>query len=261
MQSLQRMSPVLSLSPSFNSYSSANLADIAARVVQEFRHENPDLDDSDIYDWEVESLSLEDEQEQQDKEEEEFEFSFCCKKPDTSPISADEIFLNGQIKPTYPLFDTTLISQPNTTPKKHRLPLRTLMNEDRQTATTTTSSCSSSELDSVEPGTYCVWKPSKESKESPNGCKKSNSTGSSKRWKFRDLLYRSNSDGKDTFVFLTPKNNNNNNKGKVAAIEEHYVKNRDGDSDKKRSTYLPYRQDLVGIFSNVNGLSKNLHPF
>lgn len=281
---MQAVSPILSLSPSspsFNSYSSANLADIAARVVEEFRQES-DLG-SDIYDWEVESLCLEEEQkheqhvndEEEEEEEKEFEFAFVCRKPD-SPISADEIFFNGQIKPIYPLFDTSLLlndtpdhqkpnnNNNNNSKKTHRLPLRKLMSEDRET----TTSCSSSEaddLDNVQPGTYCVWTPAKES---PGRCKKSNSTGSSKRWKFRDLLYRSNSEGKDTFVFLAPnkkKNNNNNSaekeKGKVA-VEEHYVKNRAvRGGDKNKRSYLPYRQDLVGFFNNVNGMSKNLHPF
>ncbi|KAK1565023.1 hypothetical protein Q3G72_017004 [Acer saccharum] len=304
---MQAASPIFSLStssPSFNSYSSTNLVDIAARVVEEFRHESGF--DSDIYDnWETESFCTEEpkheqnvsfkeeeeeEEDGEDHEEEEFEFAFVCRKPDDSPISADEIFFNGQIKPVYPLFDTTLLlnhtpdnqNPINTTissKKTHRLPLRKLMNEDRETATTS-SSCSSSEADDLEnlqPGTYCVWKPEKVCK-SPSAaamrgsCKKSNSTGSSKRWKFRDLLYRSNSDGKDTFVFLAPHKKNNNSeklimegdKGKVKVEEEHYVKkNRAAirEEDKKRSSYLPYRQDLVGFFSNVNGLSRNLRPF
>ncbi|KAK2663768.1 hypothetical protein Ddye_002342 [Dipteronia dyeriana] len=307
---MQAVSPILSLSsssPSFNSYSSTNLVDIAARVVEEFRHESGF--DSDIYgNWETESfctdepkheqnVSFKEDGEEEEEEEEEFEFAFVCRKPDDSPISADEIFFNGQIKPIYPLFDTSLllnhtpgnqnpISTTASEKKTHRLPLRKLMNEDRETtatATATSSSCSSSEADDLEnlkPGTYCVWKPEKGCK-SPSAaamsgsCKKSNSTGSSKRWKFRDLLFRSNSDGKDTFVFLAPhkKDNNNNNseklimeadKGKGKVEEEHYVKKNRGairEEDKKRSSYLPYRQDLIGFFNNVNGLSKNLHPF
>ncbi|KAK3224941.1 hypothetical protein Dsin_004803 [Dipteronia sinensis] len=175
---MQAVSPIFSLSsssPSFNSYSSTNLVDIAARVVEEFRHESGF--DSDIYDnWETESFSTdepkheqnvsfkeEDEEEEEEgedheEEEEEFEFPFVCRKPDDSPISADEIFFNGQIKPIYPLFDTTLllnhttpdnqnpINTTTTTSKKtHRLPLRKLMSEDRET-----SSCSSSEADDLE---------------------------------------------------------------------------------------------------------------
>jgi hypothetical protein len=28
-----------------------------------------------------------------------------------------------------------------------------------------------------------------------------------------------------------------------------------------RRTFLPYRQDLVGLFANVRGLSRSHHPF
>ncbi|KAL7245605.1 hypothetical protein ACSBR2_000855 [Camellia fascicularis] len=91
-------------------------------------------------------------------------------------------------------------------------------------------SCSSSEadeLDGVLAGTYCIWKPKSDSSavaKSLERCKKSSSTGSSKRWMFRDLLYRSNIDDKDTFVFLAPSNanskkNNNNKKAFERAIE------------------------------------------
>ncbi|XP_061375442.1 uncharacterized protein LOC133317603 [Gastrolobium bilobum] len=62
------------------------------------------------------------------------------------------------------------------------------------------------DLEGVPAGTYCVWTPNSP-QASPNRCKKSNSTGSSstsKRWKLLDLLRRSNSDRKDSFVFLTP---------------------------------------------------------
>ena len=62
----------VSVSPSLNSYSSGKLAEIAARVVH-----------------------------------------VVCREPEySSPISADEIFYNGQIKPFYPIFDQTLL-RPN----------------------------------------------------------------------------------------------------------------------------------------------------
>ncbi|XP_052311788.1 uncharacterized protein LOC127905776 [Populus trichocarpa] len=139
----------------------------------------------------------------------------------------------------------------------------------------------------LEPETYCVWAPKKE-EGSPGSCKKSSSTGSnSKRWKFKDFIHRSNSDGKDTFVFLMPNNkksglhhqrlgnddqDGNHNKqgtekrkdakgagGGLFQFQEHYyMRSKDGD---KRRSYLPYRPDLVGFLSNVNGVGRNLHPF
>ncbi|KAL9434220.1 hypothetical protein AB3S75_028947 [Citrus x aurantiifolia] len=266
-------SPVLSLSPSppsFSSYSSANLTEIAARVVEEFREQEPE-DSEDIFDinWEREQQQEEDrrgrcfddvvffsqqkheQEEEEEEEEEEFEFAVVCnKKQECSSITADEIFFNGQIKPLYPLFNRDLLlynydqnnaaapspapaASPTTTTttttgrSSNRLPLGKLMSEERETSVS--CSCSSSEaddLDNLTPGTYCVWtpKPSKESQSPGRSCKKSHSTGSnSKRWKFRDLLYRSNSDGKDTFVFFTPlvTGNHHNKKTTAARLRHH----------------------------------------
>ncbi|XVF50315.1 hypothetical protein PTKIN_Ptkin04bG0087000 [Pterospermum kingtungense] len=295
-----RASPVLSLSlssPSFNAYSSGRLAEIAARVVEEFRQESGSQDD--IYEtWHQHEQQLQQEliDEEEDDREGDFEFAFVCREPEASPISADEIFYNGQIRPFYPLFNINLLNDDDQTPNQKnvdstcfdpkprpsRLPLRKLMSEERET-TTSCSSSEADELDGVTPGTYCVWTPNGGSSSSRNigrespgrSCKKSNSTGSSKRWKLRDILYRSHSDGKDTFVFLAPSkrdktgNTNVNNKvmeipGKFKEAEQHCSSsssNRDIKPGDKRRSYLPYRQDLVGIFSNVNGLSRNLRPF
>ncbi|KAF2315926.1 hypothetical protein P3X46_023380 [Hevea brasiliensis] len=276
-------------SPSFNSYSSGKLAEIAARVTQEFSN-----DDSNCFSWKTKQhfppsmqkredhkkLGADDDDEDDDDDEEEFEFAIVCTEQDASPIPADEIFYNGQIRPIYPLFNTDLlmdgeelskpastVSDQSQTAKRNRLPLRKLFSEEQET-----TSCSSSEADDLEnvpAGTYCVWTP-KKGKESPGTCKKSSSTGSSKRWKFRDLLYRSNSDGKDNFVFLTPAKKSSErvmedeackeNKEKDK-IKEHYAKGRALKEEDKRRSFLPYRQDLVGFLSNVNGLNRNLRPF
>ncbi|XP_057514891.1 uncharacterized protein LOC130796542 [Actinidia eriantha] len=172
-------------------------------------------------------------------------------------------------------------------PSSVRLSLGKLMSEDRDPP-----SCSSSESDDLEgvpAESYCVWKPKSAAvEESPGRRKKSNSMGSSKPFKFRDLLHRSNSDGKDTFVFLTAKKDDKADSSETATeknptglksagkvkpkviggnevvpvTEAHYARKgtavKDGD---RRRSYLPYRQDLVGFFSNVNGVSRNLHPF
>uniref|UniRef100_A0A5B7BK69 Uncharacterized protein n=1 Tax=Davidia involucrata TaxID=16924 RepID=A0A5B7BK69_DAVIN len=304
-------SSVLLLSPSFSSYSSAKLAEIADRVVQEFRAETESELDDDLFGFKSEETSSviaqekpnaeeEEEEEEEKEEDDDFEFAFVGREPDSSPISADEIFYNGQIRPVFPIFNRDLLlgdseyensvsSEPPPPPPSIRRPLRKLFIEDRDPP-----SCSSSEADDLEgipQGTYCVWTPKAAVEESPGRCKKSNSTGSSKRWKFRDLLHRSNSDGKDTFVFLTPSNAANAKKrdekvekatteapsvagkakskgvtgGRVvsvpAAHEAHYVRNRAMKEGDRRRSFLPYRQDLVGFFANVNGLSRNLHPF
>ncbi|XP_021813457.1 uncharacterized protein LOC110756349 [Prunus avium] len=39
------------------------------------------------------------------KNEDEDDFSFTCTNPDGSPISTDDIFQNGQIRPMFPIFN------------------------------------------------------------------------------------------------------------------------------------------------------------
>ncbi|KAK9117154.1 hypothetical protein Sjap_016101 [Stephania japonica] len=155
----------------------------------------------------------ENEEDEEDKEEEDFEFSVVCRDADESlSITADEIFSNGQIRPIYPLFDRTLLFKDGDGEESMeskmsgagavRIPLAKLLIEERDPVASSSSS-EADELEAVPAGTYCVWTP-KSAQSTPDRCKKSNSTGSSKRWRFRDFLLRSNSDGKDTFVFLAP---------------------------------------------------------
>lgn len=162
-------------SPSFSSYSSDSLAQTATRVIltddsSQQNHNNNTVNDD-------------------------FEFDFTFLSTDSVlSVPADDIFHNGQITPTYPLFDQSLLNGvvsrshdlPETAPRRRRLPLKKLMENDGE----------GKELDGVAEGTYCVWTPP---------CKKSSSTGSeTKRWKFQDLLLRSNSDGKkDSLLFFT----------------------------------------------------------
>nr|GLL22362.1 hypothetical protein CDL12_11840 [Ipomoea trifida] len=111
-----------------------------------------------------------------------------------SPISADEVFCNGQIRPIFPVHKRNLstgdagILCRNSNSScmqavKARLPLRKLLIEGRET----------SESDS-DPGpgaeeTYCVWEPKLgDDAGDGGGCTKSNesstaTTGSSKWWK------------------------------------------------------------------------------
>ncbi|XP_040988786.1 uncharacterized protein LOC121236427 [Juglans microcarpa x Juglans regia] len=281
---------VLSPSPSFNSYSS---------VVEELRHEH-DSDANHIFACAPENPPLQfqetsytgplqqQKQQQEGRDnndgEDDFEFPFVCREPHSSPISADEIFCNGRIRPIHPIsiFDQSLVANYSLTKrtdssKKSRLrrpPLRKLMTEEREReAAREPASCSSSEadeLDVVPTGTYCVWTPKKgqakaEAAPSSHGdCKKSNSTVSSKRWKLRDFLHRSNSDGNETFVVLTPSKktitdaspaSENENKGKVRDAD--YERNRavKEAGDKRKSSFL------VGFFAHVDGLSWRLHEF
>jgi hypothetical protein len=265
--------PLLSLdpSPSFNTYSSATLAQIAARVVREF---TPDADsDSDrVFNFNPDESIHDDKPGNDDQQggSDDFEFALV----DSSLIAADDVFCNGQIRPVFPLFNTDLllenapVPEPDDSnskppaPRPVRKPLRKLFIEERETP-----SCSSSEadeLDGIQPETYCVWKPRVPGGEENTGRpKKSNSTGSSKRWKFRDLLHRSNSsDGKDSFIYLSNKSSKNTAGMKEASarsLDDAKEKGKEG--DRERSSFVPYKQDLVGLFANVSGLSRNMHPF
>lgn len=212
-------------SPSFSSYSSETLAEIAARVIEELRH-SADDDEALFPPWE---------KEEPPQEKEDFEFTFVSRDL-ASPVSADDIFLNGQIRPIYPIFgfpSNAAVSGVPSPQRQRRLPLRKLMFEEGETA-----SCSSSTDDSVDlelegEAAYCVWTPNSVGRER----KKSNSTGSaSKRWNLRDLLLRSHSEGKNKQQHVPTDHN-------------------------KRKSFLPYRPDLVGLFANVNGLGRNLRPF
>lgn len=196
-----------------------------------------------------------DEEQVEEEDDEEEEFSFVLVNPDGSPISADDAFDNGQIRQIYPVFDQNLLSSDG-----HYSPVKKVFVQK----TGDSSSAAASE------GTYCEW--------SPKTAVKSNSTGTSKVWKFRDVKLRSNSDGKDAFVFLNSAAAEKASptgvvvkkvkavKGKTttstSAHEKHYVLNRAKKESDKRKSYLPYRQELFGgFFASTNGMHKSLHPY
>ena len=208
-------------------------------------------------------------------DEQEREFSFACVNPQGSLVTADEIFHNAQIRPIFPAFDQSILFADEHGGAVLPLlpPLKKLFVEQQRDIFT-----SRSEPQGVLEGSLrelpCETTALEvEAKDSRETCKKSNSTGFSKLWRFRqDLKLRSNSDGKDVFVFLnppTPANSEtkvksviqNNGKRKMTsslAHEKLYMMNRKRKESDKRRSFLPYR---VGFFANVNGFSKNLHPF
>ncbi|CAH2043791.1 unnamed protein product [Thlaspi arvense] len=284
MQS-SRLLSFSSTSPSFGSFSSAvDLAAIAARVVEEFRDQEP--------------------QSHSHRDDDDFEFAFDCPSRRCShPIAtADEIFCNGQIRPLNPYGGRTerapvdgkggAESQPTTSPAKSALPRRhrpalsKLMSEDRD-PTSNSSSEAEEDLTGVPPETYCVWTPKQSNSggvskdddlrglsSSPSQSKiKSNSAGFSKRWKLRNLLYaRSSSEGNEKLVFPAPVMKSDetiSEQGKVEEGEEVRSPSKDDDAggDEKRESEeakrqsFPYRKDMIGILKNVNGLSRHLRPF
>ncbi|PWA38345.1 hypothetical protein CTI12_AA582180 [Artemisia annua] len=140
---------------------------------------------------------------------------------------------------------------------------------------------SDDELENIPPETYCVWRPKTESGSSSPSmtkCKKSSSTGSgSKRWSIRYLLKRSNSECNVKPMALLSSNKKvdspkpKRNSGEVSKFrsrfkaqtpvhELFYVQRRAENESVKKKSFLPYRQDVFGLFGNVNGIGKML-PF
>ncbi|KAJ7974575.1 DUF1645 family protein [Quillaja saponaria] len=279
--------------PSFNSYSSDNLANIADKVSRDYSTgATPSLKNDDV----------------------DINFEFL-----TLHKAADEFYFDGHAAgPVFPIFNRDLLIEYEGRERREIRDSRTedvmslqfpvkklLIDEEDQRRDPGSSSFSSEadELDAIPPGTYCVWTPSS-SQASPSRCKKSKSTGSSssKRWKLLDLLRRSNSDGKDSFVFLTPSSSSRTNsmdkkeekrenskerrssgsfesnikvagkqkvkgsvvaggENKVSAHEAFYVRNRALKEVDKRRSYLPYRQELVGFGATLRGLGRSFPPF
>jgi len=164
-------------SPSFRAHSSDSFYGIATRVIHELRSdtENTLCQQNDAVDHG-----------------DDFDFSFVFGHTDSSLVSADDIFCNGQIIPIYPPFHHRPLHHSSvtveTTTLPPRLPLKTLMLAERKAAV------GKNELEGVAEGTYCVWTPPR---------KKTSS--SSKRWRFRDLVSRKHNGGqKDSLLFVGP---------------------------------------------------------
>ncbi|TYG62913.1 hypothetical protein ES288_D07G270000v1 [Gossypium darwinii] len=232
---MQNGSSELSLCPSFNIYSSDynNLVDIADTVSRDFKND---------------AVS----------EDEEFEFvNTLSENPEMSSSS-------------FPIFNRR---DGDNVEQAIRIPLRDLFIGDRDIPFSSSSSSSEAdELEGLPADTYCIWKPKQSPESSPNSCKKSTSAGSSsssKRWRFiKDLLKRSNSTGNvsssSSFSFLNLDKNEEKVNEKTAkattkvkrdekspAAKSFYVGNKVLKEGDKRRSYLPYRQDLVGIFANI----------
>lgn len=254
------------LCPSFSCYSADKIAEIVAKVV---------VDD------------------EENEDDEAFEFTL---------IREDEEIevCDGQIRSIFPVFNRDLlVNDVGFNSESLGIPVSNILIGDREEKEEKSDrnqlpSCSSSggpgELESVPPGKYCIWRP-KAAAAPPSSvlCKKSKSTGSTSRsWKFSDLLRRSNSDGKDNYVFLTPKHRGHDHQkpqklmeaskiqkvagtkpvsgrggapGSPSPHEVLYTSNRAMNAEKKKKSYLPYRQDLVGFFTNVNGFSRSFPHF
>ncbi|KAI3729013.1 hypothetical protein L6452_17659 [Arctium lappa] len=219
------------------------------------------------------------------------DFTFTYTSDINSPVSADKPSGNRQIQPEFPLFDQNPLSGGN------RLPIQPQVDkvfvESSQRATSSTSEYD--EIECIAAGPYCTWS-KQPATDNPELSKKSNSTGFSKLWRLRGKVGRCNSDGRDAFVFLkrsdrqstssksvtkrtavggssVKSNATGGGKPKVVkkatkeqkanlSAHEVYLKKKEQTEEERRRSYLPYRPEILGFFTNVNGgLSRNVHPY
>ncbi|MFS7956241.1 hypothetical protein Hanom_Chr07g00652251 [Helianthus anomalus] len=216
-------------------------------------------------------------------DDDEFEFSLVIGDDEFSPEDVDNIDSISTGRTVFPLFNRDLLLIDEDCENR-----KTKLAEEEIDLTTTSlrklfitereqSGCSSSEDESEgdAPAVLCVWRNKNDAGASPlSKCKKSRSTGAgsgsgSRRWRIRDLLRRSNSEGKEPMVMFAqkkvemPKRKLSSGEGLVTAgkskpsspsvHEVFYVQQRAKREGVKRRSYLPYRQGLVGFFSNGNG--------
>ncbi|KAL9325309.1 hypothetical protein ACSQ67_005954 [Phaseolus vulgaris] len=210
---------------------------------------------------------------------EEEEFSFAPFDDQIALPFSDEIFENGMIRTASTNFEQCIASpivHDNNTfslqpPLRRLFVVQQLDKSCTQSKDMLKGSCSD-----VSQNHVVV-----EIEASNKKCKKSKSTGFSKTWRLRESFrLRSNSDGKDTFVHFNPsrvmplrstKTNKDNavtKKGKTSKCkttfsphEKVYIMNKRRNETTRRKTFLPYRQNLIGFFVNMNGFSRNINPF
>ncbi|KAL7588874.1 hypothetical protein Lser_V15G41191 [Lactuca serriola] len=266
------------------------------------------LPDSEVHE-DCENEGEEQQEEQEEDADSDGDFTFMFIGDDDLPIYADGVLEDGQIRPVFPLFDQKLLLGGEYDLEEiDRLPINPPVDnvfiESPHRSPSSTASGHEENEDSAT-GPYCVW-----SKDSATGTtaelsKKSNSTGFSKLWRLREKVGRSNSDGRDAFVFLKSSDRTTTStststtatsssssvkavtgdgsfikvnaaggktrvvkqvtKAKKPTVSAHeaYLKSKGGHTDEeRRRSYLPYRPELMGFFTNVHGgLSKNVHPY
>ncbi|CAM0878878.1 unnamed protein product [Alopecurus aequalis] len=216
-----------------------------------------------------------------DQSDDSFEFSFRSREPLTGGTAADELFADGRIRAFYPVFGRVYGDGRAPLAPEWRLLGRLLSVKARSSSVGSTSSSSSSggtdstDIDGVSLDSYCVWTPGASPVSSPAWSpRKSSSTGSLSWWRRVSKLVfgRSHIDGRDKFLFLSappspvreqPKGKPTGRKGKAAtdvqtvAASHRMFYGAKASPGAARGTFLPYRQDLVGLFSARKGLSRS----
>ncbi|CAH8300640.1 unnamed protein product [Eruca vesicaria subsp. sativa] len=224
-----------SFCPSFSSYANNGLAETAERVRREFSGEYNDEDDDDS-------------------------FEFANPRSDCEAAAS----FSGGCDLVFPVFNQAIISsvKPDESSRAEiTTKLSDLFLRDRDDS----SSSSSDEEKEIDGVSREVYGPCTPEKPPEGGWRKSKSTGSSssssRRWRIRDLLKRSYSEGKQSLSFLNSSSSTNREESskekekkkkeeKVSsAHEKFYLKKKAKKEEEKRRSYLPYKQHLFGLFS------------
>lgn len=197
-------------------------------------------------------------EEDYDASSDDFEFSVELKGASGFPsVDADDIFSGGRMLPVYPVFNRDLIRGPaesKESPKADPISIRKLLMEEKEAA-------------QEEPSPH-----------PPARCKKSASTGALRSLLRTLTIGRSHSDGKEKFVFIEASRpespaasakkkapNKGARKGPRTAegdvVTSHRPLYGKGAHEKvvkgPRRSFLPYRQELLGLFAPVNAFAHN----
>ena len=204
------------------------------------------------------------------------EFSFPDANFQDIRIFAGDLFENGKLRTLLPHFDQSRFdtSTPNNVASHIRPPLKKIfINNSISPQSRPDGNSKETQNEFLENITLVEMLESKEH------CKKSNSTGSSNLWRFRQNMdLRCNSDNRDSLVILNSSVPKSHVKTKVESIvikkrkeeqpkkalstyEKLYLTNKKRKGSNKQRSFLPYKHQLFGFFTNMNGLSRNLHPF
>jgi len=216
---MQDFSSTVSYSPSFSYYASGEFAAAAVKVSRE----NESYNIRDHESVKVNSVNDED-----------VDFEF-----ETSPLH-EETFVH------FPTFKTNVVSTTNKTDKE----------------------AAAEKISERFPGN-CLWSPLR----SPAASKHSeSSTSTPKRCRLKKFLTRSHSDGgvlpssasKRCYTFKDLKRMSHSDGGgdtskrssPTVKVKNKTVSYKVGEGDKRRKSYLPYRQDLIGVFAVIRGLRR-----
>ncbi|EOA21340.1 hypothetical protein CARUB_v10001703mg [Capsella rubella] len=247
MTTMQDLSSTVSFSPSFSIYASSDLVEAAVRVVRESEsYYSVKVDSVNDKEFEFETSPLRDESF--------FRFPTTAFKfsSDDDDVGADRVITSKDI-----FYGGWSIDPPISSPTESH------------------SSSESDDLEKVSPS-RCFWSPTRspaigdglkmksKSSSEPRRCRireflrrshsdgaVSTSSASSKRCSFKDLLRRSHSDGGGG-----GEGSSSSSSGKGSPVVKGSKKTKTvsykPEMVQRRKSYLPYRQDLIGVFAGMS---------